>query len=119
MMNLPPDVIELYPPDTLILADNVPPSCAIDSRGEVYYLHFAKERGTSDPAVMRVVRYPRGKREGVEVGLSLNPNASASFLEYNGTLYVAGHHNEYPGGKKKTHIVFVPVVGAVCPCQVF
>lgn len=115
-LTLPPGVGELFPPKELTIGDNVPPSCAIDSRGHVYYLHFAR-RG--DVTAMRVIHYPPDSVHGTEVPIPLNPNASAIFIQYEGGLYVVGHHNEYPGGKKVTHVVSVPVADAVGPCQVF
>lgn len=113
---LPSGVGELFPPSNLEIGDNVPPSCAIDAGGNVYYLHFAKRDGV---AAMRVIHYPPGGIHGTEVPIALNPNASSIFIQYEGGLYVVGHHNEYPGGKKVTHVISVPVPGPVGPCQVF
>lgn len=120
---LPSDCIKLFPPNSFVLLDNVKPSIAIAHDGSVYKLHFAAHREANGKiiegsAAMRVLYYAANSRYGIEIDLSINPNASATFIEFGGRLWVDGHHNTYDG-HKETHNIVVPVPDVVCPCVIF
>lgn len=121
-LTLPSDAGELLPEERLVILDNVQPRCAIDARSHVYWLHFALIRDDKGEiiqgsAAMRVIHYPPGSLHGTEVRLSFNPNASGIFVEVGDRLQIVGHHNTYPSGKKRTHVVYVAVPDAVGPMK--
>lgn len=101
----------LYPEERLEILPDVPPCCAIDSRGWVYYLHKASLRDMPGSAAMRVISYGPGSVHGVEVALKFNPNASGCLIQFAGGLYLIGHHVTTGG----TEIVSVPVPGGTAP----